>query len=98
MSTLRVINPATEGVIRELEEDDARSLPEKAAAARAAQPKWAHVPLAERLSAIRRFGELLAARRESLAATLTAEMGKPIAHSRNEIDAMQGRIQFFLEH
>jgi acyl-CoA reductase-like NAD-dependent aldehyde dehydrogenase len=95
---LRVLNPATEEVLRELEEDDADSLAEKTAAARAAQPAWACTPLGDRLRIVRRFGELLASRRESLAATLTAEMGKPIRQARNELTAMQGRIDFFLEH
>jgi acyl-CoA reductase-like NAD-dependent aldehyde dehydrogenase len=98
MRVLRILNPATEEIIRELDQDDADSLGAKASAARAAQPEWACTPLAERLRVVRRFGELLASRREPLAATLTAEMGKPIRHSRNELTAMQGRIDFFLEH
>jgi acyl-CoA reductase-like NAD-dependent aldehyde dehydrogenase len=95
---LRILNPATEEVIRELEEDDPDSLAEKTATARAAQGGWACTPLADRLRIIRRFGELLASQSESLAATLTAEMGKPIRQARNELTAMQGRIDFFLEH
>jgi acyl-CoA reductase-like NAD-dependent aldehyde dehydrogenase len=95
---LRIINPTTEEIIRELDEDDAESLAPKTAAARAAQPGWACVPLSDRIGIVRRFGELLASRRESLAGTLTAEMGKPIRQARNELTAMQGRIDFFLEH
>jgi acyl-CoA reductase-like NAD-dependent aldehyde dehydrogenase len=95
---LKVINPATEGVVRELEEDNAQTMTGKAAVARAAQPVWAGTPLAKRLAAVRRFGELLQSRHESLARTLTTEMGKPIRQSRNELTAMQGRIDFFLQH
>ncbi|HEX5576347.1 MAG TPA: aldehyde dehydrogenase family protein [Gemmatimonadales bacterium] len=95
---LKVINPATEELVTELEEDDAQRVARKAAAARAAQPAWAGTPLAERLAAVRRFGELLQSRRDSLAKTLTSEMGKPIRQSRNELTAMQGRIDFFLEY
>lgn len=95
---LKIINPATEAIIRELEVDDRGSIARKAAAARAAQRAWADTPLEERLGAVRRFGELLAARRDALAALLTSEMGKPIAQSRNELAAMQGRIDFFLQH
>jgi acyl-CoA reductase-like NAD-dependent aldehyde dehydrogenase len=95
---LRVINPATEEVIREVEEDAAASIAGKAAAAHHAQRDWAHTSLARRLEIIRRFGELLAERRETLAALLTSEMGKPIRQSRNELTAMQGRIDFFLEN
>jgi acyl-CoA reductase-like NAD-dependent aldehyde dehydrogenase len=95
---MRVINPATEEVIRELEEDGAASVARKAAAARAAQPAWARVSLAERMVIIRRWGDLLAARREALASLLTSEMGKPIRQARNELTAMKGRIDFFLEN
>jgi acyl-CoA reductase-like NAD-dependent aldehyde dehydrogenase len=93
-----VINPATEAVLRELEEDDRASLEQKTAAARAAQPAWASTPITERIRIVRRFGELLAARCDPLAALLTSEMGKPIRHATNELTAMQERIDFFLEH
>jgi acyl-CoA reductase-like NAD-dependent aldehyde dehydrogenase len=95
---LRVINPATEEVIRELKEDDAASIARKAECARTAQRGWAETPLSRRLDIVRRFGGLLAERTESLAALLTSEMGKPIRQSRNELNAMQGRIAFFLEN
>jgi acyl-CoA reductase-like NAD-dependent aldehyde dehydrogenase len=95
---MRVINPATEEVLRELEEDGAESVARKAAAARAAQPGWARTPLADRINIVRRFGELLASRREQLASLLTSEMGKPIRQARNELAAMQGRIDFFLDN
>ena len=50
-----------------------------AARARAAQPAWAALPLAERIAAIAAFREGVVAERETLARTLTAEVGKPIA-------------------
>jgi acyl-CoA reductase-like NAD-dependent aldehyde dehydrogenase len=95
---LKVIDPATEELLAELEEDNPDTLAQRTAVARAAQPRWAGIPLAERLAAVRRFGELLHSRRDSLAMTLTAEVGKPIRQSRNELTAMQDRIAFFLEH
>lgn len=95
---LRIINPATEELIRELPADDAASVRNKVARARAAQPGWSRTPLDSRLDAIRCFGELLAGRREELARTLTSEMGKPIVQARNEIRAMQERIDFFLSN
>ena len=95
---LKVINPATEEVIRELEEDDAQSIARKAKCARNAQHEWAATSLKDRLEIVRRFGTLLAERTEPLAALLTGEMGKPVTQSRNELKAMQARIAFFLEH
>ena len=95
---LKIVNPATEQVLREVQDDDATRVERKAAAARRVQPEWAYTPIRERIAVVRCFGELLAERRDVLAATLTSEMGKPIRQSRNELTAMQGRIDFFLEH
>ena len=95
---LKVINPATEELVKELPEDTPGTLAQKAQSARDAQPAWARTPFEQRLAAVRRFGELLQSRRERLAQTLTAEVGKPIRQSRNELTAMQGRIDFFLQH
>ena len=93
---MQILNPATEDLLRELDEDDPASIARKAAAARRAQRNWSRIPLGNRLESVRRFGELLSDRREELARTLTSEMGKPIRQSRNELTAMQSRIDFFL--
>jgi acyl-CoA reductase-like NAD-dependent aldehyde dehydrogenase len=95
---LQVVNPATEEVVRELDEDTPESLGQKARAARESQPAWAALPVADRVACVRRFGELLAADTDRLAATLTSEMGKPIRQSRNELAAMAARIGFFVDH
>jgi acyl-CoA reductase-like NAD-dependent aldehyde dehydrogenase len=95
---LKVVNPATEQVIRELDEDTRDTLRRKAAAAREAQPAWAARPVEERVACARRFAELLGAEKDTLAATLTSEMGKPIAQARGELNAMAARIDFFVRH
>jgi len=95
---LKVLNPANHGLVRELEEETPSTLRRKFDDARAAQPAWAALPLADRLAAIGRFRELLVAHTPLLAETLTEEMGKPISQSRNEINGVLGRIDFFLGH
>ena len=94
---MKVTNPATGAVIRELAEDGPEEVARKHERARRAQPGWAARPYEERASAIRRFRDLLVQRRDDLARTLTSEMGKPITQSRNELEATPGRIDFFLE-
>jgi len=94
---LAIHNPATGLQIAELAADDAASVAAKAAVARAAQPGWAATPLAERLAAIRRFRALVEAEHETLAVTLTQEVGKPIAQSRNELNGLLPRIDFFVD-
>ena len=97
MTTLAVHNPATGEVIATLQADDAASVAAKAAAARAAQPAWAATPLAARKACVERFRAGVVRERESLAATMTRETGKPITMSRNELDGLLGRIDFFLK-
>jgi acyl-CoA reductase-like NAD-dependent aldehyde dehydrogenase len=53
---------------------------------RAAASRWGRSGVADRVAAIGRLGDLLAERREPLAALVTLEMGKPIRQARAEID------------
>ena len=98
MNKLGIFNPATGELIVEIDADDAASVADKATRARAAQPAWAAKPLADRKACIVRFRALLLERIESLAHTLTSEVGKPIRQSRNEINGLVSRIDFFLDN
>ena len=97
MPTLQIHNPATGALLAELPADDSASVAAKAAAARAAQPAWAAVPMSQRLAIVQRFRAALVAELETLAITLTQEVGKPIAQARNELNGLLPRIDFFLE-
>ena len=96
MTTLSIHNPATGALITEVPADDAASVATKAARARAAQPAWAATPIADRKACIVRFRAAVVAQLEVLAATMTSETGKPIKMSRNELNGLLGRIDFFL--
>ena len=96
MNRLAVHNPATGELVTELPADDASSVAAKAGRARAAQPAWAALPLAKRKACIERFHTSIVAELESLAAIMTCETGKPISMSRNELNGLLGRIDFFL--
>ena len=97
MNTLDIFNPADGSLIKTVDADDATSVAQKAVAARAAQPQWAAWPVAERKACVAKFRALLLANIDALAKTLTLEMGKPIKQSKNEINGVLGRIDFFLE-
>jgi acyl-CoA reductase-like NAD-dependent aldehyde dehydrogenase len=98
MTDLKIHNPATGALLAELPADDASAIAAKSAAARAAQPAWAARPLAERIAIVQRFRDAVVAEREELARTLTQEVGKPIAQSRNELNGLLPRLDFFIEH
>lgn len=97
MAPLAIHNPATGALINSVPADDIASVAAKAQRARAAQPAWAAVPLAERKACILRFRDAIVAGLDGLAATMTAETGKPIKMSRNELNGLLGRIDFFLQ-
>jgi acyl-CoA reductase-like NAD-dependent aldehyde dehydrogenase len=97
MNQLSIYNPATDALITQVSADDASSVAAKAGAARAAQPGWLAVPLAERKACIGRFRAAVVTELEALAATMTSETGKPIKMSRNELNGLLGRIDFFLK-
>ena len=96
MTTLKIVNPADGSPIAEVPADDAASIAAKAARARAAQPAWNATPLADRIAVMTRFRASAASELETLATTLTMEVGKPLAQSRNELNGFLGRIDFFL--
>lgn len=93
---MKIRNPADGSVLAEVQDDDAKSISDKYRRARAAQLAWSAEPLNERLSAIQRFRDAIVANKDELALTLTREMGKPITQSKNELGAMPGRLDFFL--
>ncbi len=93
---MKITNPATGLVIAEVAADNLKTVRAKYELARDAQKKWAAVPIKKRLAILRKFRELLIERQDMLARTLTAEVGKPIRQSRNELNGLTGRIDFFL--
>jgi len=95
---MQIINPATEEVIATLQEDTLATLQTKLDALKKAQPLWAGKSLAERISIIARFSDLLAEETEELASVLTSEVGKPLQQSRNEINGARARIKWMLDH
>jgi len=93
---LKIHNPATGALVAEIPEANADIVAERTRAARAAQPAWWATPLEARLQVLQRFRVAVAAEVEALAVTLTTEVGKPIRQSRNEINGLLARIDFFL--
>jgi acyl-CoA reductase-like NAD-dependent aldehyde dehydrogenase len=93
---LNIHNPATGALLAEVPAATPELVAERARSAHAAQAAWAARPMAERLQALQRFRVAVAAEVETLAVTLTAEVGKPIRQSRSEINGLLGRIDFFL--
>jgi acyl-CoA reductase-like NAD-dependent aldehyde dehydrogenase len=93
---MKITNPATGALIAEVAADNSGAVRAKYNAARAGQARWNAVPIRKRLEAIAKFRERIVALHETLARTLTSEVGKPIRQSRNELNGLLGRLDFFV--
>src|ERR1700720_4549023 len=83
--TLRVLNPATEQPVAELEQAGVAETDRAVAAAKAEFPAWRAVAPSDRARLLRRPAPLVDDHREELALLETRNGGKPIADSRGEI-------------
>jgi len=91
---MKIFNPATEELIREIAEDNQLSVEEKFEELRVGQLSWRKTSLKERITILERFSELLEENLEQNALILTQEVGKPLQQSRNEIKGGIARIQW----
>jgi acyl-CoA reductase-like NAD-dependent aldehyde dehydrogenase len=95
---MKIINPATEQVVKEVQEDSAGSVKLKFDQLHSAQGLWRNVELKDRISILRAFSDLLEKNIESLASILTSEVGKPLQQSRNEINGARARIKWLADN
>jgi acyl-CoA reductase-like NAD-dependent aldehyde dehydrogenase/gamma-glutamyl-gamma-aminobutyrate hydrolase PuuD len=98
MKKISIINPATEEIIAEVNEDTKDTLQKKLSSLQTAQKDWQGVSMAERIEAIKKFSAILEKNIEALAAILTSEVGKPLQQSRNEINGARARIKWLTEN
>jgi len=94
---MKIINPATERVLKNLKTDLGEDIRVKFQLAKTAQLEWEKTPLTHRLDIVRQFAALVKKHQERLAQLLTSEVGKPIAQARGEITGALSRIQYFIE-
>ncbi len=95
---MQIINPASEEVIREIDEDSPATLQAKFDILKTGQTRWAESAVADRVAVLKKFSELLSAQARELADVLTSEVGKPLQQSRNEIKGAQSRIAWLTDN
>jgi aldehyde dehydrogenase (NAD+) len=78
-----VVNPADEQVIARVPAGDAEDVEAAVRAARAALPGWAATPPAARAERLAALRDVLIARKDEIAETITAELGSPLPFSQN---------------
>jgi lactaldehyde dehydrogenase/glycolaldehyde dehydrogenase len=94
---LDVFDPTDGSVIASIASATASDVDGVLAAAKEAQPAWRRLPAPERGVHLRALADLIAAERESLAAQLVQEVGKPLSQARGEVDFAQALIRYSAE-
>ncbi|MEU1851536.1 aldehyde dehydrogenase family protein [Streptomyces sp. NPDC019990] len=79
---IEVVNPADEQVIGTVPAGTAADVDTAVRAARAALPAWAATPPPERAARLSALRDVLAARADEIAETVTAELGSPLKFSQ----------------
>jgi aldehyde dehydrogenase (NAD+) len=97
MPTITSRNPADlSDLVTEVEGADVAAFTAACRAARDGQPAWAAVPAPLRGRVIAQVGRLVEANKESLAALVTREIGKPYAEALGEVQEIVDTCDFFL--
>jgi acyl-CoA reductase-like NAD-dependent aldehyde dehydrogenase len=95
---MQIINPATEELIREIREDDRSTLAVKFNLLKNNQRNWSATTIRHRIGILQKFSTGMGSAIELLSSVLTAETGKPLQQSRNEINGARARIKWLTEN
>lgn len=94
---IQSINPATEEILQEYEPASEADVQNRLQMADAAQRVWCHTSFSDRAVRLTQLAQVLTGEKESLSQLMTAEMGKPIAQARAEIDKCVWVCNFYAE-
>lgn len=95
MTSSTLINPATEEVLRTVEQLDVDAVDDAVARARVAQKRWAKAAPAERAAGLRAFAAVVDAHVDELAALEVANSGHPIGNAEWEAGHVRDVLQFY---
>jgi succinate-semialdehyde dehydrogenase / glutarate-semialdehyde dehydrogenase len=96
-ATLEVKNPATARSLGTIPDMGAAEARRAISAAATALPSWRARTAKDRAVVMRRWFDLMILNQEDLAVLMTAEQGKPLAESKNEIIYAASFIEWFAE-
>jgi succinate-semialdehyde dehydrogenase / glutarate-semialdehyde dehydrogenase len=92
-----VVNPATEETIGSVPAASGDDVELAVAAAKRAFSEWSRTDVEQRATILATAAELIAAQAKDLAATLTAEQGKPLAEAMGEVNHLAHGVRFYAE-
>lgn len=91
-------NPATDEILEEYPDWNNEQLEEALVQVAIATPAWAATPVEERCEHVRRLGQVLLQQRDTLAETITREMGKLIGEARSEVEKCAWVCDYYADH
>jgi succinate-semialdehyde dehydrogenase/glutarate-semialdehyde dehydrogenase len=94
---LEVINPATEEVVDSVPAASAEDVELAVAMAKRAFADWSRTDVEKRASILGKAADLISERVKDLAATLTAEQGKPLAEAAGEVNHLAHGVRYYAE-
>ena len=95
--SLSVVNPYDQSIYRELDYDRPAVRERKVQLAAQTFSQWCRVALEDRMAVIRQGLDYFARHRETIAAEITGQMGKPIQEARREFNGFFERAGHMLE-
>ncbi len=95
MSTLTVLEPATEEVLAEIPRAGVEEADAAVARAKAALPAWRALPPADRAKLLYGLADALAASQEALAQLEARNAGKPISDARGEMGMVVDTFRYY---
>lgn len=95
---IATINPATGETVKTFDPEDAREVERKVALAAETFASYRRTGYAERAGRLRAAADLMAAEADELAATVTTEMGKPLAAAKAEAAKCVKTMRYYAEH
>ncbi len=98
VQTVQSVNPATEEVIATFPVHSGEEIDRALNDSQEAFKKWRKEPLSARVNLMLKAAAYLRQHKSRLAATATAEMGKPIGESETEIEKCAWNCEYFAEH
>jgi acyl-CoA reductase-like NAD-dependent aldehyde dehydrogenase len=94
---LEVLNPATEEVVDRVPAGAPEDVEFAVATAKRAFVDWSATDVEKRAAILGRAGDLISDNARDLAATLTAEQGKPLAEAMGEVTHLAHGVHFYAE-
>ncbi|MFO0810076.1 MAG: NAD-dependent succinate-semialdehyde dehydrogenase [Gemmataceae bacterium] len=95
--TLGVINPATEEIVADVAYAGRTETKRAVDAAAKAMPAWAKATPYERAKVLKKTADLMRARADAIAKTMTLEQGKPLAEAKGEVLHSADTFEWFAE-